>query len=254
MCSIINPCFRDLPPPGLSFLGEIIKPMPTQPSAVCPEIATWLFPGVVAAYQMPIATASLDILNDEERPLFSRAVPKRQLEFAAGRACAAVSLNALGLNGNFVSIGENRMPVWPDGVVGSISHDSKLACAVVGRSDIWLGLGIDMETPRRLAPSSAAVVCRDDERDQLGLWPTGVDGLGLVFSAKESVFKCYYPLEHMFLDFQDVALDWARDAADRGRFAVRFIDESRSWRSALRITGRWLSTADRLYTSAFVPA
>jgi enterobactin synthetase component D len=232
----------------------MIVVMSNQPMAICPDIATWLFPGPVAAHQMQIAMASVDAMTDEGCSVLARATSKRRLEFIAGRACAAASLAALGQNRHSVTIGENRMPLWPDGVVGSISHDSTLACAVAGRSHFWLGLGIDVEMPRRLASSSAAIICREDERCQLGLWPTNIDGLGLVFSAKESIFKCYYPIERSFLDFQDVSLDWTTDAIDRGNFLIRSIAPERGWRYARPISGRWLSTSERLYTSAFLPA
>jgi len=231
---------------------EAIASTPSQPIAICPEVTNWLFPGVVAAHQIRIAIASLDIMTEVERSLLVRATPKRRYEFAAGRACAAASLDALGLHGHRVAIGDRRMPLWPSGVVGSISHDASLACAVVGQSRTWIGLGIDVETPNRLVASSATIICRDDELDVLERYPVDIDRLGLVFSAKESVFKCYYPIERSFLDFQDVVLDWTMDATNRGQFVVRFMDPVRTWRYATPICGRWLFTSDRIYTSAFV--
>ncbi|MCV6604473.1 MAG: hypothetical protein OIF34_04145, partial [Porticoccaceae bacterium] len=52
----------------------------------------------------------------------SKAVPKRQAEFLAGRHCAALALKSLGFENTEVQSGENRIPHWPQGAVGSISH------------------------------------------------------------------------------------------------------------------------------------
>src|SRR5688572_29707947 len=57
------------------------------------------------------------------------AVPKRQAEFRAGRYCAMTALTALDARfaGCEVGRADSGAPVWPAGIVGSISHSDGMA-------------------------------------------------------------------------------------------------------------------------------
>ena len=92
-------------------------------------------------------------------------------------------------------MGQGRAPVWRAGVCGSISHTDEHAAAAVGRVPI----GIDLESLANAArtPDLLSMVALPSERDQLA---------ALVFSAKESVYKCLYPTGGHFLEFHDVEL------------------------------------------------
>ena len=57
------------------------------------------------------------------------AVDKRQREFATGRRLAHGLLTELGVGGGPLLPGRDRAPIWPDGVVGTISH-SRAWCVV----------------------------------------------------------------------------------------------------------------------------
>src|ERR1700679_1440183 len=55
-------------------------------------------------------------------PSVARAVRSRQAEFFFGRLAARSVLAALNAPPGEVSVGASREPVWPPGIVGSISH------------------------------------------------------------------------------------------------------------------------------------
>src|SRR5262245_27478480 len=103
-----------------------------------------LFPaGVIAASgddcDGPIA------LHPEGQPCVERAVAKRQAEFACGRRCARRALAMLGIENFPLVPGPHRAPLWPSGVVGSITHCTDLCAAVVARAGRIQSLGLDAE-------------------------------------------------------------------------------------------------------------
>lgn len=117
---------------------------------------------------------------------------KRRAEHLAGRVAAVQALTEFGEK-NVPGIGENRQPVWPAGLHGSITHCGTTALAVVAREPI----GIDMETvfTPDLAEELAPEIVTPEERQRLeasGLpFPLA---LTLAFSAKESLYKAFSPL------------------------------------------------------------
>jgi len=123
------------------------------------------------------------------------AAPKRRREFLAGRTCAARALARLGLGPCEVAIDADRAPVWPAGVVGSITHSAGFAAAAVGLAAQLAGLGIDAEpiaAPSLVASVAKLILAAGEPAAP----PPGMDletYVTLVFSAKESLFKCVYP-------------------------------------------------------------
>ncbi|CAN7255611.1 4'-phosphopantetheinyl transferase superfamily protein [Pseudoduganella sp. LjRoot289] len=144
----------------------------------------------------------------------ARSVAKRQAEFFFGRLCAMAGLDRLGMPGIEVAVGERREPVWPAGVIGSISHCRTTAAALVLPARSQAGAGIDIEEvisePSRLQALMGTVVFPPElarlEQVQGG-WDWGVL-LTLVFSAKESFFKGAYLRVNRIFDFD--ALEFVR--------------------------------------------
>lgn len=132
---------------------------------------------------------------------------KRLREFSAGRSCARKALARLGHAAVALSVGPGRAPVWPAGIIGSISHTAEIAMAVVAQQAQLRSLGIDVENACPLEPGLLELVCRDDERAALAVSRLE-PGLGakLVFSAKESVYKCLWPLTGVFLEFHALGI------------------------------------------------
>jgi enterobactin synthetase component D len=140
------------------------------------------------------------------------AVPKRQLEFLAGRSCAREALGrVLGrIVTEPIGVGADRAPVWPAGIVGAITHADGFAAAAVARATDTLGLGIDSE-PVVAAEAREAVAEQAIVRGELeALGRADLEEavlLTLLFSAKESLFKCLYPRVGRYFDFKDAEVD-----------------------------------------------
>jgi len=99
-------------------------------------------PGVCVATR---ATGEGEPLHPDEAELAQTMGPARQREFAAGRACARRAMRELGVPGGPVLRGLRRAPLFPDGVVGSITHTNGFCAAAVARSASFAGVGLDAE-------------------------------------------------------------------------------------------------------------
>ncbi len=145
------------------------------------------------------------LLYPEEASLIRNAVPKRRKEFAQGRLCARRALATLGIRNFPLLAGGDRAPIWPEGVVGSLTHCGGYCAAAVARSDRISGLGIDVEAAEPLRQELLSLICLDSELARLQESPEDSRGIlaKLLFSAKESVFKCVYPITGVFLEFHD---------------------------------------------------
>lgn len=162
----------------------------------------------------PAGVACSTWCDGEPRPLWPAEISaaagmsdQRRHEFAAGRHCAREALARLQHEAVALPIGSGRAPVWPPGIIGSISHIDGIAIAAVARTSDLGALGIDVENGDPLEAELLTLVCREDELAELSvnnLQP----GLGakLIFSAKESVYKCLWPLTGVFLEFRDIGI------------------------------------------------
>jgi 4'-phosphopantetheinyl transferase EntD len=185
----------------------------------------------------------------EEQALIARAVPKRQREFAVGRACARRALAELGCEPKAILSGERREPLWPPGVVGSITHDRAFGLAVVGYAERFRGLGADIEPDEPLSPQVAARIWSAEEAAAAA--GSGVIELAtlpkLVFAIKEAVYKCQFPLSKQYLGFGAVTVTLGRERFDAvlnaaaGPLAAGFVF-SGQWRRAEGelLAGVWL--------------
>ena len=156
-------------------------------------------------------------------PALTQAAPKRQRQFMAGRYCAVRALESLGGPAPALAIlrGPAGEPLWPDGVTGSITHTGPLASAAVAwRSDVR-SVGIDTEAIVSDAQCArlSHVVLQPSERAAGPAALAERVRFTLVFSAKESVFKCLYPLVGARFDYAAVAVTSIDLAA--GSFVAR---------------------------------
>jgi enterobactin synthetase component D len=144
-------------------------------------------------------------------PQLGNAAAKRRSGYLAGRFCAQRLLKLLGFNAAQcdIPIGANREPIWPAGVVASISHSADLAVCIATTQPDVLGLGIDVEKemPADMATNIKQQVL-DAEEDTVirSHFDAYNQGLTIVFSGKESVYKAVYPLVGRFFDFSAIKL------------------------------------------------
>ena len=164
-------------------------------------------------------------LHPAEEKLVRNALAKRRREFTAGRVCARRALARLAVPEAPLLADADRVPRWPDGVVGSLSHSrGRCAVAVARRGEI-LGLGIDVEEAGAVeARLFRRILTPGEERVLARLDPAAASQRAtLVFSAKESAYKCYFPEARTFLGFHDAEVDFEPDA---GSFAVRLLRDA----------------------------
>jgi 4'-phosphopantetheinyl transferase EntD len=167
------------------------------------------------------------VFPDEEIAV-AKALDRRRRPFAFGRACAREVL------GRDVAIpmGPDRQPIWPPGFIGSITHTDEHAAAVAIEDPEFRSIGIDLESLAHAArtPDLLVAVTTPTERAVFGRSMKPERLAAIVFSAKESVYKCLFPVIGVFLDFQDVELSFAgatfvacangSDIVVRGRLAL----------------------------------
>lgn len=148
-------------------------------------------------------------LSSQEEALIARAVQKRRNEFTTARVCAHTALQRLGRPVSSILTGERGEPLWPPGVVGSITHcDGYRACAVGNASEIPT-LGIDAEPNSALPEGLLGDIARPEERPTLARLEAEFSHIHwdrLLFSAKESVYKAWFPLAKRWLGFEDAVL------------------------------------------------
>lgn len=139
----------------------------------------------------------------EEAAAIARAVLARRQQFTAGRRMARQAWQRFGVPPVALLNDEQRVPIWPSDVVGTITHTSIWCAAAVARKHAVTGLGADVEPATPLELGLWDRICRPEERAFLQAQPAPLGGLLAkgVFSAKESIYKALYPNVRVFLDF-----------------------------------------------------
>ena len=147
----------------------------------------------------------------------AKAVASRRDEFHTSRECARACLNVLGFGAVELPPDPEGLPVWPEGLSGSIAHSRGLCLAVLALSRLCPVIGADLERVDRMSKAAAARVVHPDER----AFASDDQGRATVlFSLKEAFFKCQYPRWRAQPGFQDLAFDIDSGA---GRARVRWI-------------------------------
>ncbi len=167
-----------------------------------------ILPAGVIAVDMRRDPADVKLFAEEERAL-GRAVEKRRREFATARMCARAALGQLGFAPVSIPVGERGEPLWPDGAVGSITHCEGYRAAAVAHSSEFLSVGIDGEPDAALPDGLLADIARPDELlslRRLAAESPHVHWDRLLFSAKESVYKAWFPLAKRWLGFDDALI------------------------------------------------
>lgn len=209
-----------------------------------------ILPAAVAVAEARDDGAGAGLFPAEEA-LVARAVEKRRREFASGRACAHRALERLGFAPGPVAAGERGEPLWPAGAVGSITHCRGYRGCAVARADDLAAIGIDAEPHAPLPQGLLGDVARAEELPALAGLSRAEPEIHwdrLLFSAKEAVYKAWYPLAGRWLGLEDTALEI--DPAQR-RFTARLLVPGPlvAGSELTGFAGRWL-VADGLVLTA----
>jgi 4'-phosphopantetheinyl transferase EntD len=158
-----------------------------------------------------------------EEDLVARAVDGRRREFITARRLARTALAELGLPAAPIRSGASREPIWPAGVVGTLTHCAGYRAAAIARRTDVASVGIDAEPGGPLPEGVSRLVIRPAEGEMIERLTARTPEVSwdrLLFSAKESVYKAWFPLTRRWLGFEDAEL--AVDP-DRSTFVARIL-------------------------------
>ena len=159
------------------------------------------------------------MLYPAERESVVKAIDRRKREFATGRMLARRLMGDLGIQPGAILRGAQREPIWPAGVVGSLTHAEGVAVAVVAPQGVLRAVGIDIEIADRVGPELHGKLFTSSEQSL-------IDGdlcrAGLMFSAKEAGYKATYSLAPRFVGFRDaeISID-----PEKQRFSFRYLGD-----------------------------
>ncbi|MEU6059961.1 4'-phosphopantetheinyl transferase superfamily protein [Streptomyces sp. NPDC047097] len=208
---------------------------------------------------LPVGVVSVHTFGDRlETPLFpeeeaviARAVAKRRVEFTTVRACAREALAKLGYPPAPLLPGERGAPGWPDGVVGSMTHCAGYRAATVARVGDVAALGIDAEPDAPVPEGVLEAIARPEDLTAMAALPTGGPAWDRVlFSAKESVYKAWFPLARRFLDFQEASVAILADGTFEARILVP--GPELLGRPLTGFSGRWMAKGGLVLTAIAV--
>ena len=234
----------------------LMTPLPALP-ACCPElIQHWPLPHAVPGAVLvsgrfdPLKLVDGDFQRTvvDKPASIQRSVAKRQTEFLAGRLCARDALRRLDERLYIPGIAEDRAPVWPSDVCGSITHSTGWAAAIVAHKKQWRGLGLDTEhlLSHDRASRLAGEILTANELADMASAPDDQIALRvtLTFSIKEALFKALYPIVQQRFYFEHAELvEWSQDGSARLRLLTNLSSE---WHHGKELEGQFSVQDDHL--------
>ena len=152
----------------------------------------------------------LSSLYDSELRLFGA---KRREDFLFGRYVAHYVVEKHGSSSasskiSKISMDSSGRPLFPEHLTGSIAHSDLYACAYVTLNPEIERVGVDVET---IFTADTYLKVRDAvfTKNELGYLERDDDRLLLstiIFSTKESIYKCLHQKYDRFIDFQEVEM------------------------------------------------
>ena len=150
---------------------------------------------------------SFDVLWPEETSFTDSFATERLRTFSAGRFCARKAMELMGHPAMPIPVGDDRAPVWPAGITGSISHTQGLAGALICSTGHHPSIGLDIERRAAVNRSLWDMLFDEQELQRIAGAAVPEELATLYFSLKESYYKMQYPLTRSFLDFRDVRIE-----------------------------------------------
>ena len=160
-------------------------------------------PGVAIGYRRILPGDEDALLDDELASIPSMLVEGRRASGAA-RIVARRLLDRFGHARCAIPRGAHGEPLWPAGMTGSLAHDDEFAVAAVGMAQDVGAIGVDIEPAMPLPHDLIDLVVTPWELSRV---PDDRLVGRLLFVAKEAVYKAVFPLDRVFLEFQDIDVD-----------------------------------------------
>jgi 4'-phosphopantetheinyl transferase EntD len=214
------------------------------------ELFSSLFPAPVAAASVTLSDFCFPLFPEEEF-IVARAVPKRRVEFSAGRHCARSAIRQLGYTDCAIPHAKDRAPVWPYGLIGSIAHTAGYCAAVVAIPGQLRSLGIDVEQSGAVSRSLLENILLPREIQQMQLLESSssLNWLAAFFCAKEAAYKAFYTMAREFIGFHDAQIRFDLEQASFTAEILRRPVSTAAWPSQL--WGRYAALEGRIYTSCW---
>ncbi len=194
-------------------------------------------------------------LFPDEEAVIANAAGIRCREFTAARACARAALAKLGMPPAPIVPGLRGAPQWPPGVVGSITHCAGYRASAVALDRDVITIGLDAEPNDNLPNGVLEAVSSRAEQARLTALAAARPEVcwdRMLFSAKESVYKAWFPLARRWLGFDDAAVDF--NPAKRTFTARLLVDGPVVNGTALTgFDGRWLVANGLIATAIVIP-
>jgi 4'-phosphopantetheinyl transferase EntD len=197
-----------------------------------------------------------ELIFPGEESLVVNAIEARRREFITARRCAREALAKLGYAPVPIRAGPKREPLWPAGLVGSITHTTGFRAAAVASRSVLASIGIDTEQNNRLPDGVEESITVPGEPEMLAVLSRTFPAMHwgrLLFSAKESVYKAWYPLTGRWLGFED-----ARVVINSvGTFAAKLLVDGARTDGGLplvELSGRFIVAHDLIATAVTVPS
>jgi 4'-phosphopantetheinyl transferase EntD len=217
------------------------------------KIINHFFPENIIFEICEISKFNNDTLYNKELVIVSRCCEKRKNEFVAGRVMVKNIVKMLGIENFPILTGKYREPIWPEGIVGSISHCNDFCFVAVAEKKFFLSIGIDIESNNPLPIGLEGMVCTVNERN----WIQSMIELGstlplskMVFCAKESVYKCIFPFTRRYIDFNEAEIKFQ---ISENTFKVKMLisdNEKTSFQDIIDIKGFVYLDEKCIYTLA----
>lgn len=211
------------------------------PALLSARLQTLFPPGTLAAELRE--AGDLGLLYPEEAVHLGNAVAVRRQQFAAGRLCARRVLAEFGILNFPLKAAEDRQPLWPENLVGSITHTDGFGAAVAADKESLAAVGIDSEVAGRVKAELWRSICTPGEIRWLQALPESQQAAAatLIFAAKEAFYKCQYPLVGEWLNFHDATIEVPQWGAAEGAMTIH-ANKSIAFahRASLPLEGRFL--------------
>ncbi len=213
-----------------------------------------ILPSQVVAEESFGDLADVELFPAEEA-VIAKAVDKRRREFTTARGCARAALGRLGLPPVPLLPGPRGAPQWPEGGVGSITHCAGYRACAGARAREIVTIGLDAEPHDSLPKGVLEAIALPVEQARLSELRAVKPDLcwdRMLFCAKESVYKAWFPLTERWLGFEEASIDI--DPIN-GSFSARLLVDGPLVNNSVLtgFEGRWLVTDGFIVTAIAVP-
>lgn len=207
-----------------------------------------LLPPAVAVCETGFDIGGTGVYHEETRFIAS-AVPKRRAEFQTVRECARRAMALMGYAPVALLPHGDRSPRWPANLVGSLTHTEGYRGAAVARREDISALGIDAEPNYPLPSGVLSQVTTSHEIEKLLALAKEIPDVNwdrVLFSAKESVYKAWFPENRTWLDFDECEINFYIPG-DSFRAQIH----SRVRDSPVTFSGRWSNDHEHVFTVVY---